>query len=69
MKEKGVGLKQMKPASPAPTQPDGLPYESLDLLFRAVIAVPKSEIDRREEEWKREHGKPRKAAKTQPKAK
>jgi hypothetical protein len=53
----------MKPASSPPTQPNGQPYESLDQLFRAVIAVPKTEIDRREEEWKREHGKPRKSAK------
>jgi hypothetical protein len=53
----------MKPASSAPTQPNGQPYESLDQLFRAVIAVPKAEIDRREAEWKREHGKPRKSAK------
>jgi hypothetical protein len=25
----------------------------MDNLFRAVIAVPKAEIDRREKEWKR----------------
>lgn len=49
----------MKPASPPPTQPNGQPFESLDHLFRAVIAVPKTEIDRREAEWKREHGMPR----------
>jgi hypothetical protein len=49
----------MKPASSPPRQPNGQPYESLDQLFRAVIAVPKAEIDRREEEWKREHGKKR----------
>jgi hypothetical protein len=42
----------MKPALPPPARPDGKPFESLDELFRAVIAVPKSEIDRREEEWK-----------------
>lgn len=52
----------MKPATPPPTQPNGQPFESLDQLFRAVIAVPKAEIDRREEEWKREHGKPKKRA-------
>jgi len=39
---------------------NGQPFESLDQIFRAVIAVPKAEIDKREEEWKREHGKPRK---------
>jgi hypothetical protein len=53
----------MKPASEPPRQPNGQPYESLDSLFRAVIAVPKAEIDRREEEWKREHGRPRIATK------
>lgn len=47
----------MKPAHPPPTQPNGLLYESLDQMFRAVIAVPKAEIDRREEEWKRAHPK------------
>ncbi|HUA83478.1 MAG TPA: hypothetical protein VMB85_06425 [Bryobacteraceae bacterium] len=50
----------MKPAHPPPHQPNGQPFESLDQLFRAVIAVPKAEIDRREEEWKRERGKPKK---------
>jgi len=49
----------MKPALPPPTRPDGKPFESLDELFRAVIAVPKTEIDRREKEWQRTHGKKR----------
>jgi hypothetical protein len=35
----------------------------MDNLLRAVIAVPKAEIDRREEQWKKEHGKPRKRKK------
>jgi hypothetical protein len=43
----------MKPALPRPTRPDGKPFESLDELFRAVIAVPKAEIDKREKEWQR----------------
>jgi len=43
----------MKPALPPPTQPNGKPFESLDSLFRAVIAVPKTEIDKREAKWKR----------------
>jgi hypothetical protein len=34
----------------------------MDNLFRAVIAVPKAEIDRREEEWQKAHGKKRKKA-------
>ncbi len=49
----------MKPSNPPPRQPNGQPFESLDQLFRAVIAVPKAEIDRRDREWKREHGQPR----------
>jgi hypothetical protein len=32
----------------------------MDDLFRAVIAIPKSEIDRREQEWRIRHGKRRK---------
>jgi hypothetical protein len=54
----------MKPALPPPHRPDGQPFESLDSLFRAVIAVPKAEIDKREEEWKRENGRPRKKSRT-----
>jgi hypothetical protein len=50
----------MKPASEPPRQPNGQPFESLDQIFRAVITAPKAEIDKREEEWKREQGKPRK---------
>jgi hypothetical protein len=52
----------VKPASPPPRQPNGLPYESLGQLFRAIIAVPKAQIDKREEEWKQEHGKPKRRA-------
>jgi len=51
----------MKPVTPAPRQPNGTPYESLDQRFRAVIAIPKAEIDRLEEEWKQEHGTARNA--------
>ena len=31
-------------------------------LFRAVVAVPRAEIDRREEEWQKARGKKRKEA-------
>jgi len=31
----------------------GTPFPTLDSLFRAVIAVPKTEIDTREKEWRR----------------
>jgi hypothetical protein len=50
---------RMKPALPAPARPDGKPFASLDELFRAVIAVPKTEIDKREAEWSRTQGKKR----------
>ncbi len=53
----------MKPPLPPPRQPNGLPFESLDSLFRAVIAVPKAEIDRREKEWQKAHPKPKRPAK------
>jgi hypothetical protein len=40
-----------------------MPFESLDSLFRAVIVVPKAEIDRREKEWQKAHPKPAKRKK------
>jgi hypothetical protein len=52
--------KPMKPALPPIDVPGSTPFQKMDNLFRTVIAVPKAEIDRREEQWKREHGKPRK---------
>lgn len=39
----------MKPTSPS----IDVPLQKMDNLFRAVIAVPKAEIDKREKEWKR----------------
>jgi hypothetical protein len=42
----------MKPALPPPTRPDGTPFLTLDSLFRVVITVPKTEIDKAEEKWK-----------------
>ncbi|MBZ5609802.1 MAG: hypothetical protein LAP38_16190 [Acidobacteriia bacterium] len=44
----------MKPAAPPIAVPGGTPFQRMDNLFRAVIAVPKAEIDKREEKWKRE---------------
>jgi hypothetical protein len=32
----------------------------MDNLFQAVIAVPKAEIDRRDQEWQKQHGEKRK---------
>ncbi len=43
----------MKPALPPIDVPRSTPFQKMDNLFRAVIAVPKDEIDRREREWKR----------------
>jgi hypothetical protein len=43
----------MKPALPAIKVPRNTPFQKLGSLFRAVIAVPKAEIDRREKQWKR----------------
>jgi hypothetical protein len=34
----------------------------MDNLFRRVVTVPKAEIGRREEEWKKQQGKKRKKA-------
>jgi hypothetical protein len=50
----------MKPALPAIDVPGSTPFQKMDNLFRAVIAVPKAEIDRREEQWKKQQGKKRK---------
>jgi hypothetical protein len=47
----------MKPPLPPPRQANGRPFESLDGLLRAAIAVPKSEIDRREQECRKAHPK------------
>jgi hypothetical protein len=43
----------MRPVNPPIDAPGCTPFQKMDSLFRAVIAVPKAEIDRREEEWKR----------------
>jgi hypothetical protein len=47
----------MKSALPPIEVPGSTPFQKMDNLFRAVIAVPKAEIDRREERWKRQNGK------------
>jgi hypothetical protein len=52
----------MKPKSPPIDVPGSTPFQKMDHLFRAVIAVPKEEIDRREKEWQRGR-KQKKAAK------
>jgi hypothetical protein len=49
----------MKPALPPLEVPGNTPMEKFDNLFRAVISVPKSEIDKREKQWKRKQAKKR----------
>lgn len=50
----------MKPSNRPIDFPGTTPFQKMDNLFRAVIAVPKAEIEKREQEWKR-----KKAAKRQ----
>jgi hypothetical protein len=50
----------MKPALPPIKVPGSAPFQKMDNLFRAVIQVPKAEIDRREKEWQKQNGKKRK---------
>lgn len=35
-------------------QNEATPFEKFDQLFRAVISVPKTEIDKQDEKWKEE---------------
>jgi hypothetical protein len=44
---------------PPPTRPDGTPFPALDSLFRAVIEVPETDIDKREAKWNRAQKKMR----------
>jgi len=36
------------------------PFQKMDNLFRAVMAVPKAEVDQREKQWQKSRGKKRK---------
>ena len=47
----------MKFANPPINIPGSTLFQKMDNLFRAVIAVPKAEIDRREKEWQKQNGK------------
>jgi len=53
----------MKPPMPPPQRRDGTPFPTLDSLVRAVMAVPKTEIDRSEAEWKKARGRKKRAKK------
>jgi hypothetical protein len=50
-----------KPMS-LPPQRDGKPFETLDNLVRAVVAVPKSAIDNEGKRWKRAKAREKKQA-------
>jgi hypothetical protein len=52
----------MKPALPPVEVPGSTPFQKMDNLFRAVVGVPKAEIERREKEWQKQNGKKRKKA-------
>jgi hypothetical protein len=54
---------KMKPANPPIEVPGNTPFQKMGNLLRAVIAVPKAEIDRREEKWKRAQARKKKAVK------
>jgi hypothetical protein len=43
----------VKPALPPIDVPGNTPFQKMDNLFRAVVAVPKAEIDKREQGWQR----------------
>jgi uncharacterized protein YifE (UPF0438 family) len=49
----------LKPALSPLEVPGNTPMEKFNNLFRAVIAVPKSEIDKREKQWKRKQARKR----------
>jgi hypothetical protein len=55
----------MKPKLPRLEQPGASEFERFDNLFRKVISVPKSEVDRRESEWKKDHRKRQRKKKAQ----
>jgi len=50
----------MKPALPLIPVPGTTPFQKMDNLFHAVIAVSTTEIDRREMQWQNANGKKRK---------
>ena len=52
----------MKPL-PAPHVPGNTEFERFDNFFRAVIATPKTVIDREEAKWKRARARKKRAKK------
>jgi len=51
----------MKPL-PAPNVPGSTEFERFDNLFRAVIAVPKTTVDKEDAKWKRARAKKKRAS-------
>ena len=44
-------------SDPSPTdKPEPTPYERMQTLAARVLSVPKSEVDKREQEWRKEKG-------------
>jgi len=56
----------MKPVKPPIDVPGSTPFQKMDNLFRKVVTVSKAEIDRREEQWQKQNGKPKKRKKSKP---
>jgi hypothetical protein len=54
----------MNKSLPAPPVPGNTEFERFDNLFRAVIAVPKTTIDREETKWKRARARKKRAKKS-----
>jgi hypothetical protein len=54
----------MNKSLPAPPVPGNTEFERFDNLFRAVIAVPKTTIDREEEKWKRARARKKRTKKS-----
>jgi hypothetical protein len=52
----------VKRAEPEPASPS--PFERFDKLLRRVVAVPKSEIDKRETAYKRQRARKKRSAKS-----
>jgi len=50
----------MKPILPPINVSGSTPFQKMDNLFRAVVAVPKAETDRLEKQWQKSNGKKRK---------
>jgi len=57
----------MRKSISIPQESGGTPFERFDRLFRKVIAVPKSAIDKEEAKWQRRKQKRKKKSAQTPK--